>query len=54
LAEIVPVRLAGGVAEPLAVGAVPLAALAAADALLIVPPGAEGHDAGAEVDLVAL
>lgn len=54
LAEIVPVRLANGVAEPLAVGAVPLAALSAADALLIVPPGAEGHDAGAEVDLVAL
>jgi molybdenum cofactor synthesis domain-containing protein len=54
LAEIVPVRLAGGLAEPLAVGAVPLAALSAADALLIVPPGAEGHDAGAEVDLIAL
>lgn len=54
LAEIVPVRLAGGLADPLAVGAVPLAALSAADALLIVPPGAEGYDAGAGVDLVAL
>lgn len=54
LAEIVPVRLAGGLAEPLAVGAVPLAALSAADAILIVPPGAEGHDVSAEVDLVAL
>lgn len=54
MAEIVPVRLAGGLAEPLAVGAVPLAALSAADALLIVPPGAEGHDAGAAVDLIAL
>ena len=54
VAEIVPVRLSGGLAEPLAVGAVPLAALSAADALLVVPPGAEGHDAGAEVDLIAL
>lgn len=54
LAEIVPVRLADGVAEPLAVGALPLGALSATDALLIVPPGAEGHDAGTEVDLIPL
>jgi molybdenum cofactor synthesis domain-containing protein len=54
LAELVPVRLEAGIAEPLAVGAVPLSALSAADAMLVVPPGAEGHDAGTEVDLVPL
>lgn len=54
LAEFVPVRLEGGLAEPLAVGALPLGVLAAADALLLVPPGTEGHDAGTEVTLLPL
>lgn len=49
LLEIVPVRLADGTAEPLTIGAIPLQALAAADALLLVPPGVEGHEAGNEV-----
>jgi molybdopterin biosynthesis enzyme len=55
IAEIVPVRLTeAGLAEPLATGALPLAALSAAAALLLVPPGAEGHEAGAAVELLPL
>ncbi|WP_149539596.1 molybdopterin-binding protein [Siccirubricoccus phaeus] len=50
LAEFVPLReVAPGEAEPLAVGGLPPAALAAASALLLVPPGSEGFEAGAEV-----
>jgi molybdopterin biosynthesis enzyme len=52
LAEIVPLRLDGERAEPLAVGAVPLSALAAADGVLVVPPGAEGYEAGAEISVL--
>lgn len=52
LAELVPVRLPEpGIAEPLAVGGLPLGALPAVDALLVVPPAAEGHEAGAEIEL---
>jgi molybdopterin molybdotransferase len=52
LLEIVPVRLlAPDLAEPLAVGALPAGLLAAADALLLVPPGVEGYEAGNAVDL---
>jgi molybdopterin biosynthesis enzyme len=52
LLDLVPVRLAApGLAEPLAIGALPLGALAAADALLLVPPGVEGYEAGNEVEL---
>jgi molybdopterin molybdotransferase len=55
LLDVVPVRWAGpGLAEPLAVGALPPGLLAAADAVLLVPPAAEGYDAGAEIDLELL
>ncbi len=55
LAELVPLRRAReGLAEPLAVGALPLAALAATDLLLLVPPGAEGHEAGTLVTALPL
>ena len=55
LLEIVPVRLRGpDLAEPLAVGALPSGLLAAADALLLVPPGVEGYEAGNAVDLQPL
>ncbi len=52
LLDWVPVQLdAEGRAHPLAIGALPAGALAAADAVLAIPPGAEGHEAGAEVAL---
>ncbi|TDH58899.1 molybdopterin-binding protein, partial [Dankookia rubra] len=55
LLEIVPVRLlAPDLAEPLAVGALPAGLLAAADALLLVPPGVEGFEAGTTVALQPL
>lgn len=55
LAELVPLALDGaGVATPLAVGALPLQALSAAAAMLVVPPGAEGYEAGAEIEAEAL
>jgi molybdopterin molybdotransferase len=55
LLDVVPVRRAGpGLAEPLAVGALPPGVLAAADAVLLVPPSSEGYDAGADVDLELL
>ena len=55
LLEIVPVRLlAPDLAEPLAVGALPSGLLAAADALLLVPPGIEGYEAGNAVELQPL
>ena len=50
MAELVPLRLGpDGGAEPLAVGAWPLAALSAATALLMVPPASEGYEAGTEI-----
>ena len=55
LLDIVPVRRVGpDRVEPLAVGAVPAHVLAIADAVLLVPPAAEGYDAGTEVDLEPL
>lgn len=50
LAELVPLRLdPEGLAEPLAIGALPLGAMAVADAVLVVPPGSEGYEAGTEI-----
>jgi molybdopterin molybdotransferase len=49
LAEVVPVRLRDGTAEPLASGHWPLAAIAQADGWILVPPDSEGYPAGAEV-----
>jgi molybdopterin molybdotransferase len=49
LAEWVPVRLQGNVAEPIASGYVPLSALAQSDGWLLVPADSEGYPAGTEV-----
>jgi molybdopterin molybdotransferase len=49
LAEMVPVRLRDGAAEPIASGYVPLSALAQADGWILVPADSEGYPSGAEV-----
>jgi molybdopterin molybdotransferase len=49
LAEVVPVRLRDGAAEPIASGYVPLSALARADGWILVPADSEGYPSGAEV-----
>jgi molybdopterin molybdotransferase len=49
LAEVVPVRIRDGAAEPIASGYWPLAAIAEADGWILVPPDSEGYPAGAEV-----
>jgi molybdopterin biosynthesis enzyme len=49
LAELVPVRIADGKAEPIASGYVPFSALAQANGWVLVPPDSEGYPAGAEV-----
>jgi molybdopterin biosynthesis enzyme len=49
LAELVPVRVADGMAEPIASGYVPLSALLEADGWILVPPLSEGYPPGAEV-----
>lgn len=55
LAEWAALRLAEGRLHPLApAGHLPLRALAAADALLLVPEASEGYDAGAEVRAMGL
>jgi molybdenum cofactor synthesis domain-containing protein len=56
MAELVPLGpgAAPGTLAPLAVGALPLAALAAAEALLIVPPGSEGYETGARIEVLDL
>lgn len=55
MAELVPLRFtAADEVEPLAVGTLPLGALGAAEAALMVPPGAEGYEAGSLVDLLEL
>ncbi|WP_203074774.1 molybdopterin-binding domain-containing protein [Falsiroseomonas ponticola] len=55
MAELVPLALDGaGGAVPLAVGALPLGALARAGALLVVPPQAEGYEAGAVIEALPL
>jgi molybdopterin biosynthesis enzyme len=48
-AEVVPVRLRDGEAEPIASGYLPLSALAQADGWILVPPDSEGYPPGAEV-----
>jgi molybdopterin molybdotransferase len=49
LAEVVPVRLAHGQAEPIASGYWPLASLAGTDGWILVPANSEGFPAGSEV-----
>jgi molybdopterin biosynthesis enzyme len=49
LVEIVPVRLTGGHAEPIASGYWSLAPLAASDGWILVPANSEGLPAGSEV-----
>jgi molybdopterin biosynthesis enzyme len=49
LAEVVPVRMREGAADPIASGYVPLSALAQADGWLLVPADSEGYPPGAEV-----
>ncbi|PWS37053.1 molybdopterin-binding protein [Falsiroseomonas bella] len=55
LAELVPLRFAEpAIVEPLSVGALPLGVLSQAEALLVVPPGAEGYEAGSMIACEAL
>ncbi len=54
LAELALLRVEGAEAEPLAVGAAPLAALAAAAAWLVVPAPSEGYEAGQEIEAMPL
>lgn len=55
LLDLVPVRwTAPGLVEPLAVGALSPGVMAAADAVLLVPPAAEGYISGADVELELL
>jgi molybdopterin biosynthesis enzyme len=49
LAEVVPVRLANGKAEPIASGYWPLASLADSDGWILVPADSEGFPAGTPV-----
>jgi molybdopterin molybdotransferase len=49
LAEVVPVRLRDGAAEPIASGYLPLSVLAQADGWILIAPGSEGYPPGAEV-----
>ncbi|HWF95418.1 MAG TPA: molybdopterin-binding protein [Xanthobacteraceae bacterium] len=49
LAELIPVRLRAGEAEPLGSGYLPLHAIAQADGWILVAPDREGHPAGAAV-----
>ena len=49
LAELIPVRLREGEAEPLGSGYLPLQTIAQADGWILVPPDREGHPAGASV-----
>jgi len=47
LAELIPVRLHDGEAEPLGSGYLPLQTIAEADGWILVPPDREGHPEGA-------
>ncbi len=49
LAELIPVRLHDGEAEPLGSGYLPLRTIAQADGWILVPPDREGHPEGASV-----
>ncbi|MFL4983737.1 MAG: molybdopterin-binding protein [Xanthobacteraceae bacterium] len=54
LAEVVPVHLSDGQAEPIASGYWPLQAMARANGWILVPGDSEGYPAGAEVVIRAL
>jgi molybdopterin biosynthesis enzyme len=49
LAELFPVRVRDGAAEPIGSGYVPLSALAEADGWILVPADSEGYPPGTEV-----
>ncbi len=49
MTELVPVRCAGGMAEPLASGYLSFMALAQSDGWIVVPAESEGFPAGAQV-----
>jgi molybdopterin biosynthesis enzyme len=49
LAEVVPVRVVGGEAEPLGARYLALSVLARADGWILVPPDSEGYSAGSPV-----
>lgn len=49
LAEVIPVRVVGGEAEPLAVRYLPLSVLSRADGWILVPPDSEGYSSGSPV-----
>ncbi len=49
MTELIPVRCAGGVAEPLASGYLSFAALARSDGWIVVPADSEGFPAGTQV-----
>ena len=49
LAELIPVRLRDGEAEPLGSGYLPLQTIAQADGWILVPADREGHPAGTSV-----
>lgn len=51
LAEMIPLRLAEGGAEPLAGGVLPLAALSTAHGWMLVPPQSEGFAVGSVVEM---
>jgi molybdopterin biosynthesis enzyme len=51
LAEVIPVRRSGGMAEPLAAKYLSLTALARSDGWVLVPAESEGYSAGAEVQV---
>ncbi|MFL1463628.1 hypothetical protein ACI6QG_15580, partial [Roseococcus sp. DSY-14] len=52
LAELALLAVQGGEGTPLAVGAAPLGALAAAGAWMVVPAASEGYEAGQEIEAV--
>jgi molybdopterin biosynthesis enzyme len=54
MAEVVPVRRAGGTAEPLAGGYLSFSALARADGWILIPADSEGYPAGARVAVRSL
>ncbi|WP_439552375.1 hypothetical protein [Falsiroseomonas sp.] len=55
ITELVPLAVdTDGMATPLAIGALPLGALARAQAVLVVPPGTEGYEAGTMIEALSL
>ncbi|HEY6834410.1 MAG TPA: molybdopterin-binding protein, partial [Pseudolabrys sp.] len=51
LSEVVPVRVTGGQAEPLASKYLPLSVVARSDGWILVPADSEGYSAGAAVQV---